>query len=442
MKIENVPIDSIKPYEKNPRRNDAAVQTVMISIQEFGFKVPIIVDKDNVIVCGHTRLKAAKTLGLKEVPIIKAEDLSPEQIKAFRIMDNKSSEAATWDKDLLQTELEELKGMDFDLDLTGFSEIEIDKVLSNDVQEAPIPEGVKYDIHIEDLYELDNGKGLKHYVYCGDATNKQDVDKLITNNQMHLLVTDPPYGVNYDPEWRDKADKSGLLGNKYPTRAMGKVSNDDKIDWSDAFKLFNGNVAYVWHAGKYTKQVQEGLENIGYEVINQIIWVKPHFILSRGDYHWKHEPCLYVVKKGEKHNFVGDRSQTTVWDIAGMNCFGGSNDKADKRTGHGTQKPIECMKRPIKNNSKKGENIYDCFGGSGSTLIACEQTGRNCYMMELDEDYTSKIIERWENLTGKVAKKLNKDGVYGESPVKTMQKEGTEAPETPEKGSNKDLPDY
>ena len=181
---------------------------------------------------------------------------------------------------------------------------------------------------------------------------------------------------------------------------MGLVKNDDRIDWSDAYSLFMGDVMYVWHAGKYASEVAESIKKVDFDLINQIIWVKPHFILSRGDYHWKHEPCWYAVRNGKPHNYVGDRSQTTVWEIAGMNCFGGSKDEADDRTGHGTQKPILCMSTPIKNNTSEGDGVYDPFGGSGTTLIACEQLNRKCFMMEIDPYYVSIIIERFIKLKG------------------------------------------
>jgi DNA modification methylase len=219
------------------------------------------------------------------------------------------------------------------------------------------------------------------------------------------MVTDPPYGVEYNPSWRDEADKKGVLGNKYPTRAMGKVENDNRIDWSEAYDLFPGDVAYVYHAGKYAAEVQQSLINSGFEIVSQIIWVNPHFALSRGDYHWRHEPCWYANRKGRSHNWQGSRTEDTVWEIAGMNAMGGTHKVEDERTTHGTQKPVECMARPIRNNSKEGDWVYDCFGGSGSTLIAAEILNRNCFMMELDPTYCSSVIERWEHITKEMAVK-------------------------------------
>ncbi len=407
LKIYYRNVDEIRPYSKNPRKNEKAVEIVAKSIKEFGFQNPIILDGKQEIIAGHTRLKAAKQLKMKEVPVIYAEDLTEEQVKAFRIMDNKSAELAEWDFELLKGELYSLEGTE-SFELTGFSSNEISKIWDKQVEDDGFVEVSAYEraksktkVKQGEIYILG-----EHKLMCGDSTKKEDVARLMGENKAILMVTDPPYGVNYDPKWRDEADKKGLLGNRYPTRAMGEVQNDDRIDWSDAYSLFDGDIMYVWHAGKYASEVAESIKKVDFELINQIVWVKPHFILSRGDYHWKHEPCWYAVRKGKNHNYKGDRSQTTVWEIGGMNCFGGSKDKADERTGHGTQKPLLCMSTPIKNNSLSGDNIYDPFGGSGTTLIACEQLDRKCFMMELDPVYCQVIIDRWEKLTSKTAVKI------------------------------------
>jgi DNA modification methylase len=209
------------------------------------------------------------------------------------------------------------------------------------------------------------------------------------------MVTDPPYGVEYDPSWRDGAD----LG--VGERSRGKVQNDDIVDWTDAYTLFEGDVVYVWHAGKFTHIVAKNLEDCGFDIVSQIIWAKQHFALSRGDYHWQHEPCWYGARKGKKHHWRGARDQSTVWEIKNNNSFGNSNK--EETWGHGTQKPVECMQKPIENNSLANDYVYDPFGGSGTTLIACEKTGRRCLMMELDEKYCDIIIRRWQKFTGKQA---------------------------------------
>lgn len=209
----------------------------------------------------------------------------------------------------------------------------------------------------------------------------------------NLMVTDPPYGVNYDPEWRTRAAEKGLIG--FATRREGKVQNDDRIDWTEAWRLSTASVAYVWHAGRYASEVQATLESAGYEARSQIIWSKDSFSISRGHYHWQHEPCWYAVKKGEAADWIGDRSQSTVWEIA-------KNDGMDQGN-HGTQKPIECMQRPIRNHSG---DVYDPFVGSGTTIIASEILHRTCYAMDIDPHYCDVAIQRWETFTGEKAEKL------------------------------------
>jgi len=367
-----------------------------------------ILDKNNVIVAGHTRLQAAIKLGLQEVPVIWADDLTEEQIKAFRIMDNKSQDYAQWDFDLLKLELEDLKSANFDLKLTGFSEIDIDKFLDGDYGEKPInlSENPKYQINRGDIYQLG-----EHRLLCGDSSNEEEVNKILKDKNPILMVTDPPYGVQYDASWRNKTNlQSGI---KRPTRATDYMtSEEDTItDWSKSFKHFKGDIAYIWHAGKYTYDVAKGLKDLNFDIIAQIIWVKPHFALSRGDYNWKHEPCFYAVKKGKNHNWQGSNNQVTTWEMDGMNAFGKSKDPEDEQTGHATQKPIECMKKPILNNSKEGDTIYEPFGGSGTTLIACELTKRKCICIELESKFVSAIIERFINLVGdKEVYKVEEDG--------------------------------
>jgi DNA modification methylase len=244
-----------------------------------------------------------------------------------------------------------------------------------------------------DIYMLGS-----HHLMCGDSTNPQHVEKLMDGAKPILMVTDPPYGVNYEPEWRNEVGKGG--------RNTGKVLNDDRYDWSDTYSLFTGDVAYVWHSTKYTHKFAENLENCGFDLVNLVIWKKQHLVLSRGDYHYQHEPLWYGVRKGKKHNWQGKRDQTTVWDIDNNNY--GAKTK-EEQTGHGTQKPIECMLRPILNNSAQGESVYDPFGGSGTTLIACERSKRNCYMMELSPAYVDVIIKRWEKETNQKAVLLNEE---------------------------------
>lgn len=403
MNIIKKKLSELKPADYNPRKiSKEELTKLKDSIEKFGYVEPVIWNKRTEhVVGGHQRLKVLENLGMNDIEVVEV-DLDEVQEKALNLALNKIS--GEWDEDKLKELLLNLESQDKEiLKYTGFDEKELLKLIPKDVVED------EFELHKEPKYKINRGEVWKlgnHRIMCGDSTNKANVGALMGQNKAILMVTDPPYGVSYDPKWRDDADKKGILGNRYPTRALGNVTNDDKINWTEAYALFNGDVVYVYHAGKYAAEVATNLINLDFEIINQIIWVKPHFALSRGDYHWRHEPCWYAVKKGKSHNWQGSRTEDTVWEIAGMNAMGASHDKADERSGHGTQKPIECMKRPIKNNTQEGDIVYDPFGGSGSTLIACEQLNRKCYMMEIDEFYCSVIIERWENLTGKKAIKI------------------------------------
>ena len=284
-------------------------------------------------------------------------------------------------------------GLDFDLELIGFDDDFVANLLQDDEEGLTDPDEVPDApddpvTQLGDLWILGN-----HRIICGDCTDQDAVNTLLSNVKPHLMVTDPPYGVNYDPAWR--AEKN------YGVTRTGKVDNDDRADWSDAWSLFPGEVVYVWHGALHATVVAQNLIECGFEIRSQIIWAKQHFAMSRGDYHWMHEPCWYAVKKGKKGHWKGDRKQTTVWQIANSNPVGG--DKEDGKTFHGTQKPVECMQRPIENNSSPGQAVYDPFVGSGTTIIAAQITGRHCYAIELNPAYVDVAIERWCNFTGEDA---------------------------------------
>ncbi len=387
MKIEERLISSILPYARNPRRNDQAINKVASSIKGFGFRQPIVVDKDGTVVAGHTRLEAAYKLGLKSVPVHVAEDLTEIQAKAYRIADNRVAQESEWDVDLLRLEMEELKD-EIDLDLTGFDESELDKILVEAIEGLTDPDEVP---EVEDDPVTDPGDLIelgRHRLICGDSTNPDHVSKVMGEIKPLLMVTDPPYGVNYDPDWRNKAKRAD--GSPIGASAIGAVQNDDCSDWSDAWSLFEGDVAYVWHSDVNSHKFAESLINNGFNIRALICWAKNIFVIGRGDYHHQHEPCLYAVR-GKGH-WQGDRKQSTLWQI----------DKPRKNeTGHSTQKPVECMKRPIENNSSPGQAVYDPFLGSGTTLIAAEMTGRQCIGIELNPQYCDVIINRWSNFTGK-----------------------------------------
>lgn len=399
MKIEEWVIDKLIPYARNPRKNDGAVDAVAASIKEFGFKQPIVVDKDGVVVAGHTRLKAAKKLKLKKVPVVVADDLTDDQIRAFRVLDNRVAQKAEWDSELLALELDEIQ-----LDMTAF-DVTFDELLipegseGSPVEEDEVPEVQEDPISWPgDLWILG-----EHRVLCGDSTKAEDVAKLLDGRTPFIMVTDPPYGVEYDPEWRNDAAQAGASSMRGAPggRSLGKVANDDKVDWTEAYRLFRGAVAYIWHAGKFTGDVASNIHAADFEVRAQIVWRKPHFAISRGHYHWQHEPCWYSVRKGSTAKWAGDRKQSTIWDIAGN--IGAHGNKDDGTTGHGTQKPVECMARPIRNHGGKDDDVFDPFLGSGTTLIAAEQLGRKCYGLELEPKYVDVIVRRWSKLTGKPA---------------------------------------
>ena len=393
MKIEQAALDSVTPYARNPRNNADAVAKVAASIKEYGWRQPIVIDEERVIIAGHTRLMAAQRLGLEKVPVHIATGLTPQQVKAYRLADNRVAAEAEWDRDLLALELGELNNEDYDLTVTGFDDDELAALLASGAEGLTDPDDIpdvpeEPQTVIGDVWLLGN-----HRLVCGDSTNADDVAKCLTGVEPHLMVTVPPYGVEYDADWRNHAMRAN--GAAVGGRAVGKVENDDNADWSEAWALFPGDVAYVWHAGNKANIVADSLIACGLNIRAQIIWVKNNLIIGRGDYHPKHEPLWYAVKKSRKGHYCGGRKQSTVWEI----------DKPRKsETGHSTQKPVECMKRPIENNSSPGQAVYDPFLGSGTTIIAAEMTGRVCHGLELSPEYCDVIVKRWQEFTGKKAK--------------------------------------
>jgi DNA modification methylase len=390
--VESWPLERLIPYARNPRRNDDAVERMCAAIREFGFRIPIVARSDGTVVDGHLRLKAALRLNLPEVPVALADDLSPAQIKAFRLLANRSASWASWDDGLLRLEIDDLQDLGFDLGLTGFDANELRSLTDDgpsigltDEDSAPEPPDTPL-TRPGDLILLG-----AHRLLCGDCTDKAHVDVLLGDAQPHLMVTDPPYGVSYDPAWRNRAGVSA-------TARTGKVANDDRADWRAAWALFPGDVAYVWHAAIHATTVAESLIVSGFDIRAQIVWSKPRFALGRGDYHWQHEPCWYAVRTGATGHWQGARDQSTLWSIASI----GAEDAA---TTHGTQKPVEAMRRPIVNNSLRGEAIYDPFAGSGTALIAAETVGRTCLAMELDPAYCDVAVARWEAFAGRRAER-------------------------------------
>jgi DNA modification methylase len=374
------------------------------------------VDRDEVIIIGHLRRAAARNEGFTEIPVHVAHDLTPAQVRGLRLMDNRSHEEADWDFDLLGPELKDLRDLDFDLNLTGFDEREIEDFLSDpdlDDRANIIPDLPAHAITVPGDVWLCG----EHRVLCGDSTVSEAVSRACGRTKPFLMATDPPYGVSYSPEWRVEHDGGGR-------HALGKVANDDQVDWTSALKLFAGDVAYVWHAGVHAGEVAESLNSIGFQIRAQIIWSKQHFVFGRGNYHWGHEPCWYAVRKGKQSNWCGDRTQSTVWEVKNLNPHGGNRD--EKQTGHATQKPVELMRRPILNHTKRGGAVYDPFLGSGTTLIAAEMTGRVCYGIEIDPRYCDVICQRFMDFSGTPAT-LEGDGRTFEQ-VKAEMKVGNELP--------------
>ncbi len=411
-RIEHWPIDKLVFYARNPRKNDAVVDRMCSSIREFGFKIPVLARSDGEVVDGHLRLKAARKLGITEVPVILCDEWTPAQVKAFRLMVNRSVTWADWDEELLALELQDIQGSDFDLSLTGFDPGEIDSLLALEDDERanatpPLPESPVS--RPGDLWLLG-----PHRVLCGDATSAESVARLLAERKPRLMVTDPPYGIELDSEWRDRAGLNGCgpaepsyLKKRTPGHTETSISGDTRADWSDAFALvLHLEVAYVWHASKFTREVLDGLLRIGFLHHQQIIWNKGRTVLTRTHYWFQHEPCWYVRKKNAPW-FGKAGENSTIWDSPSPKFIMGGSD--EDKYDHPTQKPVDLMRRPILNHLRRGELVYDPFLGSGTTLAAAELAERVCYGLELDPKYVDVIVQRWEQLTGKQAT-LDGDG--------------------------------
>lgn len=408
------PIDSLIPYARNARtHSDGQIAQIAASIVEFGFTNPILID-DQGVIAGHGRLAAArllyqsgKTLGLPggdklaagAVPVIDCTGWSDAKRRAYILADNKLAMNAGWDEDMLRLELSDLTNDGFDLSLIGFGDDELAALmveqtegLTDPDETPPVPdEPVSV---LGDVWVLG-----RHRLVCGDCTEVGVVDKALNGVKPHLMVTDPPYGVEYDPKWRARA------GVNKSDKKMGAVENDGRSDWRESWSLFPGDVAYIWHGGSHASAVQDSLEAAAFTVRCQIIWAKDRFALSRGDYHWQHEPCWYAVREKATGHWNGDRKQSTLWSIKA---------REDSGHGHSTQKPVECMKRPIENNSSPGQAVYEPFSGSGTTIIAAEMTGRACHAIELSPAYVDVAVKRWQAFTGKAAICENTGATFSE----------------------------
>jgi DNA modification methylase len=409
LQVRLVPIDQLIPYIRNSRTHtDAQVSLVAASIREFGWTNPLLIRPDLVVIAGHARLLAARKLGLTEVPVIELSGLSEVQCRALAIADNQLAiTGAGWDEEMLRIELAALQEEAFDLNLVGFDTHELDELLLGDaaedgedvVLEPPAnPVTVSGDVWLWG----------PHRLMCGDATSPEAVATLLGEHKPSLMVTDPPYGIELDSEWRDRAGLNGCgpaeasyMRKRTEGHTATTISGDDRADWSAAFELVPSlQIAYVFHASIFTREVLDGLLRIGFLYPQQIIWNKGRTVLTRTHYWYQHEPAWYVRKKNAPW-FGKAGENSTIWDSPSPKFIIGGSD--EEKFDHPTQKPVELMRRPILNHTKRGELVYDPFLGSGTTLAAAEATQRVCYGIELDAKYCDVTVLRWQQQSGKKA---------------------------------------
>jgi len=402
------------PYARNARTHSPKqIAQVAASIQEFGWTNPILAGSDGIIIAGHARCLAAERLGIDEVPVIVLDHLTPVQRKALALADNKLALNAGWDEEMLRQELEELQLLDVELELTGFDSAELDQLLpdllDDEALDQTLPVADTATAQPGDLWLLGS-----HRVLCGDATDAAVVARLLDGHKPSLMVTDPPYGIELDSEWRDrqkfnKASRTqpGYKKQRTEGHQQTTIAGDTIADWSPAFELLPWlEVAYVWHASRYTVEVQTGLLRIGFDYHQQIIWSKTQASMTRNHYWFQHEPCAYVRKKNAP--WYGKPGQnTTIWEAASPKMIMGGSE--EEKFDHPTQKPVELMRRPILNHTQRGESVYEPFLGSGTTLAAAESTQRICYGLEVDPRYVDVVIRRWQTLSGQLAT-LDQDG--------------------------------
>lgn len=421
-RTELFPIVDLVPRASNSRTHSAAqVEQIAALMLEFGWTTAVLRDEASEIIAGHGRIMAAAALYERGherfalAPVMTAHGWTDAQKRAYVIADNQVALNAGWDEALLGSELNDLSGAGIDLALIGFGTADLRRLMRGGAGGKTNPDAVP---EVEKVVVSALGDQWilgDHVIRCGSSTDAADVTALLGGRVPHLMVTDPPYGVAYDPNWRSRA-----TGQK--VRATGLVLNDDRADWSEAWALFPGAVCYVWHGALHSGVVQASLEDNGFEMRSQIIWVKDRFALSRGHYHWRHEPAWYAVRKGQAAAWGGGRKRDTVWRVDGLPPENAAVAVAileevgaestvweipmtvdDGSTGHGTQKPVECMRRPMEANSQEGDWIYEPFSGSGSSIIAGEQSARRVLAMELSPAYVDVAVRRWEAFAGQPA---------------------------------------
>lgn len=415
-RVEYMALDEVASAPRNPKEHD--IGAIAGSVGRFGFAEPPIIDeRTGRLVAGHGRIKTLKALrarpGAKPpdgvaldqagrwlVPVVRGwASRSDADAEAYLVASNKLVELGGWDDEALTVLLGDL-AKEGALDGTGYDADDVDRLLSQlqggnpeEDEVPPVPDDGDTWVKLGEIYQLG-----EHRLLCGDSTNAEVVAKLLDGAKPLLMVTDPPYGVEYDAACRERV--LGPAG-----RSTGAVNNDARIDWSDAYRLFVGAVAYVWHADGFVKDIAISLEKEGFEIRTQIIWAKPNLTLSRGHYHWQHESCLYAVRKGRNANWHGDHKQTTLWQVNRVN---GVEDQAgeDGASAHSTQKPVELYRRSYLNHSVRGDAVYEPFCGSGTAIAAAEVLGRRCFALEIEPKYVQQAIQRWEKLTGGKAKRL------------------------------------
>lgn len=390
-----VDIDKLIPYVNNARTHSKEqINKLRASIREFGFINPVIIDRDYNVIAGHGRIMASKEEGIDKVPCVFVDYLTDAQKKAYILADNRMALDADWDEELLKVEIESLQGADFDLNLTGFDEAELMDIFGDDNQSRAKDDDFDLTAALEKASFVEKGDVWtvgRHRLMCGDATSSEDVSTLMGNTKANLILTDPPYGVSFK-------SSSGL------TIQNGSMKNEEFYNFLLAsFKcmaehLENGGSAYVFHADTEGFNFRKAFIDAGFHFASCCIWVKDSLVLGRSDYQWQHEPVLYGFMQNGKHKWYSDRKQTTIWNF----------DKPKRNANHPTSKPLDLLSYPIGNSTQENGVVIDTFGGSGSTMMACEQMNRICYMMELDEKYASVILRRYVENTN------NAEGVFVE----------------------------
>lgn len=405
--LPTIRIDELVPYANNAKiHGPDQIEQLRRSLREFGFVSPVLIDEDKNLIAGHGRVEAARAEGMTEVPYVTVSDLTEAQRRAYIIADNRLAETGVWDAGRLKLEMQELQALEFDTDLTGFAMAEIISLAGDEPESEPEAHEDNYDgsvpeettVREGDIYQLG-----RHRLMCGNATSLSDVQVLTGGAQVDLLLTDPPYnvalGMNETPEEAARRNR----------RTDGKILVNDSMSdeqflqfLCDAFstaviELKPGGTFYVWHSDSAGYWFRAAMDSVGLKVRQCLIWEKNSLIMGRQDYQWQHEPCLYGWKDGAAHAWYSDRKQSTILRF----------DKPTRSKEHPTMKPVALIAYQISNSTKPGNSVLDPFGGSGTTLIACEQLGRTCYMMEIDPKYVQVIINRWEAMTGEKAVLLN-----------------------------------